>query len=437
MGRKLRGAALRSHKRGKAHATDLVEDKATQVEEAPVVEKANEELFVIDTKGDSKAVCPQQMRQNPTKKEAIKIKKQSKSSLPLLDQKKVEKLVAKHDATKLQDMLKETQAKMSGSRRAVARNQQKNKPSKYDLWGDDDKMDDATGRKPISAKQKLRDSNAKANKVLQIGGVKGSHVALIAQPISKPPSDGVAVDLAHAGQSYRPDPKQYQAVVQDAVALELRRQKAQEFSKAPLAKGMSDETRALLVADSSSEDESEGEEDDATEGANVLHKRRDKLTRAQRNKQKRVRQERAIEDKQRRNKKLLKSVAEIPRFKKEIKKQAKESIEKKEKIEEVKKKQKGTPGKDVLLKYSQKDPVHAPTLPVALAAEHKDASLRTIKPKGSLITDRMASFADRNLVSKRKMGDKKRIVQGKRRKVKVKGSKGHDIVKSMAGAILG
>ena len=88
-------------------------------------------------------------------------------------------------------------------------------------------------------------------------------------------------------------------------------------------------------------------------------------------------------------------------------------------------------------KYSQKDPIHAPTLPVALEAEHKDSSLRTIIPKGSLVTDRMASFADRNLVSKRKMGDKKRIVQGKRRKVKVKGTKGHEIIKDMAGAILG
>ena len=91
---------------------------------------------------------------------------------------------------------------------------------------------------------------------------------------------------------------------------------------------------------------------------------------------------------------------------------------------------------------SQQDPLTAPTVPVALSSElhakgkNGGGSLRTMIPKGDLVTDRMASLADRNLVSKRKTGDKKRIMQGKRRKLNVKG-KGHEIAKMMDMALRG
>lgn len=433
MGRKLKGAALRAYRRGKAHAREMVDEKASEIEQAPVAEKSNEELFVIDTTGDSKAVCPQQMKQNLTKKQAAKVAKQAKSSLPLLDQKKVEKLVAKHDAKKLQTMLKESKDKLRGDRHAVARNERisRKKPSKFDLWGDHDDS------KPKSAKQEVKEKNAKKDAILKVGGIKGTHVERVSLPATKKNSNAVAVDVAHGGQSYRPDPIQYNAVVKAAVSVEMGRQKAQDYRKAPLAAGMSEETRALLLGDSSSESESESDHDEEQEDTNVLHKRRDKLTRARRNKQKRLRVQKAIEDKERKNKKMLNSVAELPRFKKEIKKASKEMAEKKEKLKEKKKQTEGTPGKHVLQKYADKDPINVPTLPVALESEHKDSSLRTIKPKGSLITDRMASFADRNLVSKRKMGDKKRIMQGKRRRLNIKTTRGDDAVKSMAGVILG
>jgi nucleolar protein 53 len=76
---------------------------------------------------------------------------------------------------------------------------------------------------------------------------------------------------------------------------------------------------------------------------------------------------------------------------------------------------------------SEKNPLHAPTLPVALSDDLSGA-LRTMKPKGSLLTDRMESFRDRNMTTKKLVGDRKRIVQGnKRRKLKVKESKRQDI----------
>ena len=74
---------------------------------------------------------------------------------------------------------------------------------------------------------------------------------------------------------------------------------------------------------------------------------------------------------------------------------------------------------------SQKDPIRAPSLPVALTEELGKAgggSLRTVTPKGSLVTDRLESMVARGMIQKKKT-DGRRIVQGKRRK-KVVGEKG-------------
>ena len=463
MGRKLKGAALRAYRRGRANAAEIVEENALKAESQTVVNKANEELFVIDTTGDNKAVVPPQLKQVATKKQQNQQAKYKKSALPALDQQRVEALVQKHDAKKLQAMVQEGQAKMKGDRRRVSQRAQRSN-GKYDLWGaDDDGVADTTptdqgssksgkngkgkkgkhnnkndNNKVVSSKQHIKDANAKADKLLRIGGIKGEHKSLVAEQISKVAARGttVAVDVARAGQSYRPDPHQYTTLVQDAVSVELRREKAQAFNKAPLATGMSEETRALLVGDSDSESSDEEVDVDDTNNSLALQKRPGKMTRAERNKQKRLRSEKALQDELRQQKKLENSIGEIPRFKKEIKKHTQELQQKKDELEEKKEQNKETPGKDVLQRYSKKDPIHAPTLPVALASEHKDSSLRTIKPKGSLITDRMASLADRNLVSKRKMGDKKRIMQGKRRKLNVKG-KGFEIAREMDHKMMG
>jgi nucleolar protein 53 len=433
MGRKLRGAALRAHKRGKAHATEIIELKADQVETAEVTQKSNDELFVIDTTGDKKAILPKIIKEKLLAATSHGNGNNSKKNeLPKLDQEKVEQLIKKHNPKKLQAMVKVGQAKLRGDRNAVKRSQRNRKvPGKYDLW-----------EKDTDTRQTVRAENARINKTSQIGGIKAeAHVQRVAETISKAPKDAVAVDIAHSGQSYRPDPKAYHTVVQDAVSLEVRRQKAQDNAKAPLATGMSPETRALLVGDSdTSDDESETDEKDtATNNDNnhlIMPKRQNKLTRAERNKQKRLRLEKAIQDQARQKKKLLNSIAEVPRYKKEIKKQAKELLEKKEQVQAIKDSSKPTPGKNVIERVAKEDPINVPTLPVSLEEEHKDASLRTIKPKGSLLTDRMASFADRKLVSKKRVGERKRIRQGKRRKLSVKG-KGHEIAKAMDYAMMG
>lgn len=435
---------MRAHKRGKVAQDEITDTTARKVETQHVEAQTNEELFVIDTTGDTKAVIPHHLKQVVANL-GTKNNNSKKSALSVLDQQRVDALIAKHGKEKLQAMVKEGEMRLKGNRSVVAKSQKKS----FDLWGDEKEDDDKNNKTKKAVSLQKEDTTGNSS-LSQKSGIKGDHVTKKARSVSKTPKDAVAVDVARGGQSYRPDPKHYEKAIQDAVSLEVRRNTAEEERRAPLAKGMSPETRALLVGDSSSSEE-ESDDDDGSdqEGGQekdqmkandedqvLIRKRPEKLTRAERNRQKRIRQERAIEEKQKQNKKLLKSVAELPRYKKEIKKHQKELEEKKTKMEEEKKRKRGTPGKNYFQRLSEKDPLHAPTFPVALESEHKDASLRTVKPKGSLVTDRMASFVDRNLVCKRKMGDKKRIMQGKRRKLNVKG-KGYEIAREMDHKLMG
>ena len=87
------------------------------------------------------------------------------------------------------------------------------------------------------------------------------------------------------------------------------RQDAQDYLEEPLSKGMSEETRAFLTVDSSSEEE-DSEPEDATAAITPPIKRKEKLPRAQRNRQKRIRAQQVEEEKRKRAKKLMKSYGE-------------------------------------------------------------------------------------------------------------------------------
>jgi hypothetical protein len=83
-----------------------------------------------------------------------------------------------------------------------------------------------------------------------------------AAPAKKHPQ--VAIDVAQSGQSYHPDPHEHQNVIGEALALELRRQEAEEYKNTPITTGMSAETRALLMGDDHDDDESSDEEEAPT-----------------------------------------------------------------------------------------------------------------------------------------------------------------------------
>ena len=270
---------------------------------------------------------------------------------------------------------------------------------------------------------------------------------------------GVSVDVAKGGQSYRPDPQQHQTVLRQALTVEERRNQAEIDRNTPISPGMSEETKALLLGDS--DDDSDDDDDDDNDSCNendkvemelnVFHKQRDKLTRAQRNKRKRLRQEEQERMNIKKRRIMDNQVYSITRIKKQVNKE-KEQEQKRQEQKRLHVQEKVTMnnqqlGTEMELKVSQQDPEMAPTYPVVLTNEmtqqrrqqrqqQQDCyGLRTIIPKGNLITDRMVSYALRNLTpqlpfathnNKNKNNKKTRQCkqsQQRRKKKKVKGGK--------------
>ena len=383
MGKKVKGGAThRAKKRAKVAQLDLIEGTAHHVETGHITSKTNKDLFVLDT---TAALIPKD--QEPKKKSTT-------LSKPRVVDEKVQALLYKHDAATLQKMANPKKRKADA-------------PA-FDLW-----------------EQKEEDE---APIVKRMAGVAPPHIhqkanSRAAAPAKKQPQ--VAIDVAQSGQSYHPDPQEHQNVIGEALALELRRQEAEEYKNTPISTGMSDETRALLMGDDDEEEESSDDEDEDT--PTVLHKQKEKLTRAQRNRQKRIRAEQKELHERKTAKKRMNAISQAKKLSKELAKQQEQNQQRKAQLALLKKEQARTPGKGVLQHVSEKNPIHAPTLPVALS-DDLSGTLRTMKPKGSLLTDRMESFRDRNMATKKLVGDRKRIVQGnKRRKVKVKVSKKQDI----------
>jgi len=447
MGKRVQGAALRAKKRQKALLEELQEQQAEAVAQQPAADKTNEELFVLDTTGDT---VPRQQR--PAAKKEKKSKKETVWSDR--DKQEMEKLMQRHSKEQLAAMAekgrkmldKSNHLKTHGIRKAKAQSQQ------VDLWGAG-KTDNTTTAAVTKTTEKTTTNDKVAQpeeevrdntETLLPGTVNigekpagGISKPLIAPPPPVTPSSknrakmkGIAVDVAKSGQSYRPDPKEHERVLQEAVAVEERRNAAEMEKKAPISSGMSEATKAFILGDSdSSSDEDESDLEDTELAPSKFHKQKEKVSKSKRNKQKRARHEERERLEAKKKRKLENLVFQLPRFKKELKKRQevnKEIKEKKQKRDQERVEGAGTQIEKVL---SEQDPLAAPTVPVALPSEvkRKEGSLRTIVPKGDLVTDRMASFALRNLAPRlpsQAAAHRERMSRKRRRsKIKVKGGK--------------
>jgi len=428
MGRRLRGAALRAKKRSTEAAKDITESEAVHVEEGGISNKANEELFVLDTT----AVLPSKKQQDK-KEEKLKKRKYQASAK---EQAQIQKLVEKHPPQELQELVKKSNAtaKHAKVKGAV-------QPT-FDLWGEE--VRETESSKPTSKpnkKQKMAEEEAKPKSVKALAAVAGikpsTHVKITTKKaLPHPTNKAVPIDVAKSGQSYNPDKKEHQNAIEEALKVETKREWAEQEAKAPVSQGMSAETRALLLGDSDTEEEDSDEErDDDSTSDKPIRKRPEKLTRAQRNKQKRLRAEQQEIKERKRQKKLQNAAAEAKSIARKLTKEDAQKKEQKEKVAELKAEKERVKGKDVYQTLAEENPRDAPTFPVALPHELKSgSSLRTIRPKGSLVTDRMVSLMDRDMATKKQL-NRKRLVQGKRRqKLKVRG-KGYEVTQE--GAILG
>jgi len=393
MGKKATGSKQRAIQRGVLAAKELVEAGAKEVEEQHVTSKTDDALFVLDT--DAVAVLPV-----PNK---VKTKSTVKhSGLPKGDQKKVQALVETKSKSELQQAV--------GSLDRLRRNKRTigNCRPGFDLWGFEDAV--------VGKKQKVKPVSSPGIG-MSLAGTAPAHMTTRPMVAAKSTFKAVALQVAQSGQSYHPDITQHQNVIGEALALELRRKEAEDYKAAPISAGLTEETKALLVG---SDDDEESDDDDNNDEPIVLQKRKEKLTRAQRNKQKRHRAELKEIFERKQVKKLLNSVADLKKYSKDIQSKLAANKERKQMVKQLKVQTERTLGKDVFQHLSEKDPTNVPTFPVALTSE-LSSSLRTVRPKGSLVEDRFESFRDRKMTDRKHFGDMKKVVQGKRRKVKVKG----------------
>lgn len=410
MGKRLRGAKLRSKKRGTQAEREIVEKHAVQVEEAPVTEKADDELFVIDTT----AVVASKKQLD--KKE----KKRKQQSVSAKEQAQIQKLVDTHSAKTLKAMAQQTSIT---AKRAPKRIKAKQTRPTRDLWADEDDDDAPSTALVAAAKKSAPMVSSGPHGIVPSHHVKiGTTRALPAQ-LSQHNKDRlpISVDVAKSGQSYNPDHKEHKNAIREALTVESKREKAEKEAKQSASQGMSAETRALLLGDTDTEDEEDSEdESDTNMTSSIPQKRPEKMTRAQRNKQKRIRAEQYEIQERKRQKQLRHELRGVKSANRKIQQEEAQRKAQKEKIEQLKKESERSKGKDVYQLLADENPRYAPTYPVALPGELKSTSLRRIKPKGSLVTDRMVSLMDRGMTAKKQLKHKMRV-EGKRRKVKVRG----------------
>jgi nucleolar protein 53 len=449
MGKRSRqGAALRATRRANVAALQLEQAMVDRSEETRVQSKDDAELFVLDTTRNEAALSGGNKRRRRNGRDGVGCSKDHqkdersklKTQYSAREERQIHRLIKVHGE-------KVVQLAEEGRARATIPNTGRkdrltstgvltsSRPS-FDLWGESTSMSAAKSmkKKVIPSPVPYLTSQPTSN------DTKG--VALL------PSAPRLAVEIAHPGQSYRPDSEQHQDAIGAALSIEIRRNEAIEYKNKPVSDGLSTYTAGLIVGDDDTSDDDDYDDDDdngvigkdaavSSSSSNILKKKRkEKLTRAQRNKQRRVKAE-LLEIKERKARKaFLHQANEVRIHNKAVLTAEKEAAERRIQVERLRAERKAKPlGSDVWGALSRDDPLSAPTLPVALTEEllgiptmdgGKDGngSLRTVIPKGSLVTDRIESMAARNMIVKRKASGGRRIVQGKKRNNKVRGAEG-------------
>mmetsp|Transcript_15277 Transcript_15277/g.24985 ORF Transcript_15277/g.24985 Transcript_15277/m.24985 type:complete len:462 (+) Transcript_15277:129-1514(+) len=448
------GASRRQQKRAAETYKELEEVQIEQSDQQRVQSKADEELFVLDTnRNETAASLKAAARAKNNKKKGEDGSKKRKYEPSEKDMRQIKKVLEVHGQKGAIDLAEKGKAKLQQKRivKRMAGMAKAGKPT-FDLW-DEAPAPAAAGKGkrtkmvavpvgkpamggtnpvalvpketplPASSIDSAFDAPAQPAPKLSNKQLKARRHA---QANAKPQ---LAVEIAHPGQSYHPDREQHQDAIGEALSIEIRRNEAEEYKSKPISDGMSSFTKEFIVGSDSEEESSDEEEEEEEVSAGAvsmqLIKKKGKLTRAQRNKQKRAKAEETALKERKLRKQFMHQINEAHIHNKAVKKAEKEQAERQLELTKLRNEKRAQPlGKDVWGTVSQKDPIRAPSLPVALTEElgGGNGGLRTVTPKGSLVTDRLESMVSRNMIQKKK-GDGRRIVQGKRRP-KVRGAQG-------------
>jgi nucleolar protein 53 len=437
---KRKGAAIRAKKRADIAAAELVDQTLQKQESSKFEAKDDGELFVLDTKadvrmGDVGLETETNKRKSTDKKTTdLNVKQSKRNRISAKDERQIKKIMSRHSSEAIVSLAAGRKKRLQQAKRM--KRIAGTATASFDLWDENAPENEEkkvlpfiTGAASMGGTAPLRFHSVTKHslrKDVQQPAKLSKRQLDARRRAESSARNSIKVEPAQPGQSYRPDEEQHQDVIGEALSIELRRKEALDYRNAPVGGGkMSEETLALLVG--SSDEESSDDEDDDVEMTNVRHKRKEKLTRAQRNKQKRVKAEAFLLQEKRSKKKHLSQFDYSKTVHKELRKESTAQIARREEINALKAEKKLIPlGVNVIAKRSEMDPINAPSLPVALTDELKDGSLRTVKPKGSLLTDRMESLISRKMANRRATS-RKHTVQGKRRK-NAKGGKGREFM---------
>jgi len=436
---KRKAAAVRAKKRADVAASQLLDQQLKNKETAKFASKSDQELFVLDSTPDaalSLALAKKKERAASREEKAAapfkNIKQSKKHRISKIDERHIKRIMQRHSPQGIQDLAAAN--RLRREERGRAKRTGGTAKANFDLWGEDQEISNEKGVKimpftsgviasagtaPIEFKPVSR--MAQRKDIQQPAKV--SNRLLKARAIAKENSiNHVQVDLAQPGQSYRPDEEQHQDVIGEALDIELRRNEALDYKNTPLGGGkLSDATLAILVG--SSDDESSDEEGGNHTGPTSILKRKEKMTKAQRNKQKRVKAEQTILQERKRAKRFLNGFNDSKTIAKKLIKEERILQAKLKELHALKDEKRSQPvGSNVIASLSKLDPINVPLLPVALTEELKNngGGLRSVIPKGNLLTDRMESMVSRKMAN-RKKAYKKNVVEGKRRKIRGRG----------------
>lgn len=446
---KRKGAAIRAKRRADAAALTLQDQKIQNEESSRFESKSNKELFVLDTTADAALIRAQALKKKDRiaaqeKKKAAPlrhVKQSKKHRISKMDERQIRQIMQRHSPEGIRDLAASNQVRVEQRRRSkrIAGSAK----TSFDLWAEATDVTKEKGTKIMPFTSGVKSSAGTApiefkpvsrsalRKDIQQPAKVSNKLMKTREVFKKNATSSIQVELAQPGQSYRPDEEQHQDVIGEALGIELRRKEALDYRAAPLGGGaMSDETLAILARSSDDESSDDGGEDDNHGGPTAILKRKEKMTRSQRNKQKRVKAEQTILKKRKRAKQLLAAVNDSKIIAKAVKREEATLRARREEINVLKDEKRSQPiGSNVIANLSKLDPINVPSLPVALTEELESngGGLRSVKPKGSLLTDRMESMVSRKMAN-RKKAYKKNVVEGKRRKVR--GGKGGGFVLS-------
>ena len=229
----------------------------------------------------------------------------------------------------------------------------------------------------------------------------------------------VKVDVAHQGQSYNPEFSAHQEMLGAAVAVEFRRKEVVADDKIPINnQGMSEEVKQYIDTndDDSESSEEEGEEGgEARYSVNPVIKRTKKLTKADRNRQRRASEAAEVRKKAKAEKQFMSQILDTKKHKKEVAKEARGKEEKRGERKRLLDEKEIIPtGVGLEERDAQRDPKRTRSLAVALTSEIA-GGLRTVVKKGDLLRDRQLSLSSRGNLALKNTRERK-IKEGKKRR---------------------